>query len=429
MPGKFTPETIRKMLDLNQMTNVRSSPMNPAISRTQIRNYTEGGSGAKFGPGDHVIVNLHAGTNWIDTLQSFLVFDVKSIDEPALFRNSALNLFSESQIVADNRDVDRTRFLNQLNYHRMNTMSQNQKDVNYNALFLANTSAVRADVATLEAKGERIQITAGDSTRVMIPLKWLGGIFDSYKLMPPHLARGLRVDLTCESFQRALTQADAGVPTGYEITKVSILTDSYRMEQSILEYINAQYASSKTGLIYEYYSYNTEKTAAQGDTINVEFNQSSSQTVDALICASLTADKSDVAKDSFKSAVLLDTVKSQWRIGPHFMPNQLTEGITEHYAQYLYYADMLRQNLEMASNYGRFTGQAHADATNWGYGDSVFAQTFRRSNVVDVSGMAVNKNSSLGFEAEGLTADCDVYVFVRHLRRAVLFLQSMTLET
>ena len=430
MAKKLSTQTIMQMIDLNQMTNVRSSPMNPAVSRAQTRNYTEGGSGAKFLSGDHIIVNLQTGTNWIDVLQSFLVFDFKPTGNASVFLNSALSLFSECQVVADNQDVDRTRFLNVLNYRRISEMSQNQRDLNYNALFFANDQRKPFDDNEYKASDQRLRCTTATAETIMIPLKFLGGIFDSYKLMPPHLARGLRVDITCEAFAKALVEAIAGAaPTGYEITGVNILTDSYRMDTAILEFVNAEYASSKDGLIYEYFSYNAAKSTNVGTAISIEFNQSSSQTVDAMVVQTLTAAAS-VATDSLMSAVLPAGVASQWRIGSHYMPNQLTKGPVEHYAQYLYYLNFLRENKEVGVQYGQFVGRAdNAPVDSWGVGKGAFAQTFQRSNMVEVSGMAVNMNSSLGFLAENVTANCDVFIFVRHLRRAVLFLQSMTLET
>ena len=436
MSTKISKQTVVRILSLNDMTNVKSSPMTPIISRTQTRSYNEGGSNATFNSGDHLVFNLQTGSDFIDVLQSFLVFDVKTTANVG-WVYSALALFSDCQINQGDSPVDRAKYLNQYNFHRMQLMSENQKLINYRALMLCNDNQSNADVEEEEKDevgyGKR-KIRTGRigaaAQRVMIPLKYLAGVFDSYKLMPPHLARGLRIDLTCENVARAMaTIAGVNHPENYEITKAYILADTYKMEDTVLEYINSEYASKNTGLIYEYFSYNSAKSSTVGTNINIEFNQTSSQTVDALVCTPLTAEATNPAANSFRSAVMLDAARSQFAIGSHYMPNHPTSSIVEHYAQYMYYGNRLRENKEMGTSFRTFIGTATAIAAgNWQYGTGVYAQTFQRSNIMEISGMALSKNSSLSFEATGVTPACDTYIFVRHLRRAVLFLQSMTVE-
>ena len=434
MSTKISKQTVTRILALNNMSNLRSSPMTPMMSRTQVRSRPEGGVAAVFQPGDQIVINLQNKTDYVDTLQSFLKFKVRTVvtdgrPSAVAWMSSALALFSESQVGQKNNLLDHSRFLNQYNYHQLNLMSKNQKEVNYNSMFLANSAETPNEIDQARKRGA---IKHDVYTEVMIPLKFLSGIFDNTNLMPPHLARGLRIELTCESVARALTTVDDfdNLSSSYEITDVSILSDTFKIADVILEHINSEYTNKKTGLIYEYYAYNAARSTTNGDTINIEFNKPSSQTINAMVCASASAISQDHRTDSFKSAVLLDTVKSQFQIGAHYLPVAMTEGVVEHYNQYMYYANMVRGNKEMAVEFTRFKGIADVgvDIDDWKYGAGVYAMTLQRSNILEVSGVPLNDQAALYFYAENVSPNCDTYIFVKHMRRVMIFPNRLILD-
>ena len=80
MSTKISKQTVTRILALNNMSNLRSSPMTPMMSRTQVRSRPEGGVAAIFQPGDQIVINLQNKTDYVDPLQSFLKFKIRTVN-------------------------------------------------------------------------------------------------------------------------------------------------------------------------------------------------------------------------------------------------------------------------------------------------------------------------------------------------------------
>lgn len=438
--NQLTKSDIVELIDVNQLVYSRTSPTNPVVSRTQKKSYAEGGSGTSYGPNDHLIVNLQSGVELIDPLQSFLVFDLKVGRSDAVipttnltpsFIGSAVNLFRDSQIsTRSGREMDRVEDLNWLQYHLLRSNSDEWIKFNGQALMKANYETVGAAIPARAKVG----LT---STKVMIPLKYISPIFESDKLMPSHLARGMRIDITCETFGRALTLLDdALIPASdvntYSITKPYILTDNYRMDDSVLEYLNAEFASKEKGLIYEYPSWHTTKTSIANNDINIEVRRTVSMALDVFAVDSLSFNKSLASANSFASTPMDEGDRTQWRIGSHYLPNTSVEGSVEHYAQMIYWSNKLRKDMPCGIDYDTFVGsngQVPGTSTNYGHGK--YCTTLQRNNILALSGIAINNSSTLSIDGVfgGVAAGRDVDLFLRHIRRAICFLESTLLET
>jgi hypothetical protein len=269
----------------------------------------------------------------------------------------------------------------------------------------------------------------------MIPLKYISGLFDSEKLMPPHLARGLRIDCLLEQLNTAIVEfASDNTVTSYEIKKPYILHDSYRMADSVLEYLNAEFASKKTGLVYEFNSCHTTNSVTADTSLNVEVRRSVSMAIDAFAVTRDSSNKTNKNRDSFASYPIEDADRSQWRIGSHYLPNQDTVGIVEHYTQMLYHMNALRTDKPVGTSYDEFKGEETVIVTpaservNWG--QAKFPVTLQRNNILDLSGLAINNSTTLEVNGSLQTAlSRVVQVYLRHLRRCICFVESVVLET
>lgn len=430
MASQLTKQDIVRLLPVNDLLYTRTAPSNPVAERTQKRSYAEGGSGTTYTSSDHLIVNLQSGTDFIDPLQSFLVFDVKAEGGDAYVLGSILNLIRDSQIsTRSGKEMDRCEHLNILNYHMVKDKPVYYTEYNLQGLIMAEVDHVKATIDG--RKGDRNILDSAGYQRVMIPLKFISPIFDSDKLMPPHLARGLRVDCTLEAFATALTDF-AAVPTvtGYTIKKPFILTDSYKMADSVLEFLNAEFASKETGLVYEYMSWNTTSTTNTTSDLNVEVRRSVSMAIDAFCVTLDNSKKLALGTDSLASEPIDEGDYSQWRIGSHYLPNTRIEGVVEHYAQYLYWANKLRNEKETAVGFYHFKGDDTVTLpTSVNHGMGKFCVTLQRNNILDLSGVAINNSMTLSIDgnlAAGGTRD--IHVFLRHLRRSICFLESTILE-
>lgn len=422
--SQLTRQDIIRLLPVNDLLYTRTAPTNPVVERTQKKSFADGGGGARFGPNSHCITDLQTGTDFIDPLQSFLVFDMATADASAasvdlVTTGSACNIIRDSQTATrSGKEMDRMALSNWLNYHNVQMRDRNVQEHNLNGLMGAVPTGVAA--AALSRGVWPTGVAANDlgaTQRVMIPLKYISPIFDSDKLMPPHLARGLRVDLTLEAADIAFVLAGE---TGfdYEISKVSILTDNYRMADSVLEFLNAEFASKETGLVYEYTSYHTTKATTATDALDIEVRRSVSMALDAFCVTKLTANKLP-GLDSFASYPVEADDTTQWRIGTHYIPNKPSVGTVEHYAQCLYWGSKLRHDMDAGIDYGQFIA-----------GAGKFCATLQRNAILDLSGIAINNSMTLAIEGTLQTpAAREVAVFLRHLRRAVCFLESVQLET
>ena len=441
MSKQLTKQDIFNILPINDLIYSRTAPSSPIIERTQKRSYAEGGGSTKFDPGSRLIINLQSGVEFIDPLQSFLVFDVKVDANTAYILGSILNLIKDVQVTSrDGKELERIQFLNLLNYHRLKATATDFQQHNLEGLVMFNDRHTKANIDAQNLRSGRL-ILDTNKKRVMIPMKYISGLFDSKKLMPPHLARGLKIDLTLEQLTTALTQLTANFPGTYEITKPFIMTDNYRMADSVLEFLNAEFASKKTGLVYEYFSYHTTSTVSdKSSTMDVEVRRSVSMAIDAFCVTRDKALASTAYADSFASFPAHPNDSSQWRIGSHYLPNQPSEGTPEHYAQMLYWENKLREDKISGASYYEFKGSndragiapntdALYDYANFGL--AKFPVTLQRNNILDLSGIAINNSSTMEINAKlgDASVTRNVQIFLRHLRRAVLFMESIVMET
>jgi hypothetical protein len=442
MDARVSKQDIVRLLGINQLLYTKTAPTNPVTERTQKKSYAENGSNASLGPGDHLIVNLQTGTEFIDPLQSFLVFDLVVTGTAApVASGSACNVIRDTQVsTRSGKEMDRMEQINLHNYHTVFNDSKEHSQHNLQGMMMAEVRRNPTAAQLAEGGGRTAFVftvaggTASITKRVMIPLKYVSPIFESEKLMPPHLARGLRVDCTLEAFATAFCSAEAAALTGvdptysYVASKPYILTDSYRMMDSVLAYINQSFASQKSGLVYEYFSYQNTKTQVLGaTTLNLEVRATVAQAVSAYL-VSRDSEADTIASDSFASLPISDADRSQWRIGSHYLPNAPIAGQIEHYTQSLYFNDRLRTMVPDGCDYLDFVGVAAAGGTV-GSGAGKFPVVLSRNNIMELSGWAINNSMTLAADltiASG--GNRNVSVFLRHLRRAICFLESVQLE-
>jgi hypothetical protein len=436
MNNRMTQGDIIRLLPVNDLLYTRTSPASLIVERTQKKSFAEGGSGAKYAPNGHLIVNLQTGVEFIDPLQSFLVFDIQMTGNPGVLTGSILNVIRDVQVTARSGiELDRLENCNLLNYHMLQMKELTYQVANLNGL-ISKTQPVNTKAGV---KGSMRSDVAGaglptaSAVRFMIPLRYLDPIFDSDILMPPHIARGLRVDCTLEAVQIAFVGAsDATAPTSYEISRPYILCDSYKMAPDTLAFINENYASKDTGLVYEYNSFHTTNTGGITDTsANVEVRRAVSMALDAVVISRKKYAVGDEPKrDSFASYPYEPNDRYQWRIGSHYLPNVPVEGPVEAYAQYLYWCGKLRDEKNSGVRYNDFVGLLDESADKLSLGHGLMCATFQRNNILDQSGIILNNTQTLAVNATYTTGLArNTTVFLRHLRRAVAFLENIVLET
>ena len=447
MATQLSTNQVVQLLSVNQLLYTKTAPTNPVTERTQKKSYAENGASASLGANEHLIVNLQTGTEYIDPLQSFLVFDLNVTAESKVITQavnlympgSACNIIRDTQIsTRSGKEMDRLEQANLLNYHKVFHESKEYSQHNLQGMMLAEVRT-NPSAADLQARGGRtvfsyaVDTAAGTSVtkRVMIPLKYVSPIFDSQKLMPNALARGLRIDATLETFLAAFVSAQAGASAStftYTVSSPYILCDSYRLFDPVLNYLNEAFLSKKTGLVYEYFSFHNTKTQATGSSLNTEVRSSVSMAVDSFMITRQTTSPS-LAFDSLASLPISETDESQWRIGSHYLPNAPIVGTCEHFTQPLYWQNKLRSEREDGMDFYDYVG-VNSGATQVGSGVGKYPVVLSRNNILDLSGIKIDNSMTLAVETKfGVTVARQVSIFMRSLRRAVLFIESVVLES
>jgi hypothetical protein len=433
---------IVRLLPVNDLLYTRTSPMNPIASRTQKKSFSESSTGT-FRSGSHAIVNLQSGTDFIDPLQSFVCFELEIEGvgaEARLLGGGAVNLIRESQVKARaGLELDRSEHHNLLHYHLLRTREKQYVDNNANGLYLTSSTTRVNNTGGLplnysDARPRDVKLATGTTYKVMIPLCDVFPIFKSDKLAPPHLCRGARLDCTLESLNKAFwNDGVAPVPTAYSITNWYVLHDSYRMSDDVLAFINENFASKESGLVYEFMSWHDTESSTLTSKMNVEVREAVTMATDAF-AVTLDSKKAQIlTADSLASLPVGVGDRSRWRIGSHYLPDTAVEGQVEHWAQYLYWAGKLRGKKEIAGEYKDFVGSTTVVAGNpTEIGIGMYPAVLNRNNILDQSGIAINNSSTLSVDATfgGVAPfpEREIHVYMRSVRRAVLFLESVQLE-
>jgi len=194
------------------------------------------------------------------------------------------------------------------------------------------------------------------------------------------------------------------------------------MTDNVLGYLNQEFADKGVGLVYEYTAFNTIKTTMDTSSLSVKIGSSVSMALDVqmLVCPTAADVADDAARNSFESLPMTALDETQWRIGSLYMPAAPTSGVAEHFAQYCYWLNSLRDGKPVGVKFTPFDTEY-----------SQYCMTLQRNAILEKSGMALNNSKALFVEGtlDGLNTGHDVYIYLRHLRRAVCFLNTVQLET
>ena len=221
-----------------------------------------------------------------------------------------------------------------------------------------------------------------------------------------------------------------------EISQAYVLHDSFRMQDSVLAFLNENFASKENGLVYEFPSWHTNRsTTASGNQVSIEVRRSCSMAVDACLISRSATNTTLITKDSFASVPAAENDHYQWRYGSNFFPNTPVDSIVQSYQQMLYWCDKMRHEKSTSVTLEKFTGKSvdgNNDDLAVTYGRAVYPVVLQRNNILDQSGVMINNTMTLAIEA---TLNGDVQgvsgrqntIFTRHIRRVVLFLENCLL--
>lgn len=412
---------IERILNLSDMIYLRGVAASPVVSRQQKESIVDGGRSSTYQASSRFSITFQTGSDFIDPLNSYLCFTVYTAGAAGILqRSGAARLLQDVVIISrSGQELDRTENNSLLQYHLIAGLEAELQNYNYNGLFC--TATANGSASSAPQRSNSIPASSGSAVRMCVPLKFVSPIFASAKLMPPHLARGLRIEALTETFARAFV---GNTVTGYTISDVHCLLDCYSLADSVQAYLNQEWASTPDGLVYEFKSYNTSTASLASTSVSVEVRRACSMALSAF--AVVRHDNAGGTQDAFRSVAVADSDIAQWRIGSTYLPSQSLTTIPKHYAQMLYWQSKLRHEVPSGVAYNDFIDVTDAHS-NFGK----YCVVLNRSNVLDLAGQSLNNSSTLSFNGtvSNAVAGDLVTVFMCHLRRAICFIENIVLET
>ena len=368
---------IKGDMRVNNLIYKQPDSLSLAVNRTMKRQKFQQNS---YSDGETAIINFNTGSDYMKNCNSYLTFELTltGTTPTANFGiGSAVNLFESILITTrSGSELDRTE---SLNLHSAKTLRQkNSQDWidNFGSMMgMGSTGIAGTDAAN----------TSATATKFVIPLSKLSGVFDPVGglLLPPQLAAGMEIRLTCADFRTALFQK-AGTVTGYTISNISIMADLVSMSDSTQKSLN--FESATNGLEYTYPRWHTAKTTGTSTDINVQISKSVAQASMLYAVLVKQADVLDVTTDSFASEAW-DITSWSTRVGSLYQPNEPLKDTAKDALESYFISQAVYDKARY--NHAENSVSLVDFKTN---GSAVICSSFERDQALNLSGTAINNS-------------------------------------
>jgi len=409
MDEKQQDQTVKSsILAVNNLTYVLQPDLSVAVSRTMVKQFPQA---QKHTARDSMIFTLNSGSSYIDFRDSYLSIDVKNNSDKAgaFFGNaggSACNFFNRITITSRSGQIlERIDRVNQLSAIRvLYERSAGWRDSVGSAMGVGISSA-------------NLSWAVGATIRFIIPLGSLSVLFDTMKqLAPCQISSGMRIELQMEDARAAMVQGDAtALVSAYEISVASLNLQSYLLSDVVLRTLNEMSASSGLEIVHEtVYSAVGQRNSS---VLNTELSKAASRCLKAVyherpVAVALSADP--FASPTWSDAYYVQEL--QWRLGSIFFPNTSIRGDSarqsspEMYASTVQAFGQLTEGLPLVS-------VSESDFRN---GRACFAQSFERSNTLDLAGQPSSNSRIINLVARfssDTTRESEFYLYYAQLIR------------
>lgn len=391
------------LIRVNGLSYRMPSNMSVVVSRSMKRSFANLDS---YKEGGKIIVTWNSGNEYVNGLNSYLTFDAQ-VAGPAgatgeLDSGSAVNFIDNVTVNSlQGTEVDRVE--------GVNVYQRNADRYEYSQDYINNIGSVVGYKSTEVGATNVSNVVTLTPQRYCIPLSKLCGMCNTGVLIPSALAGGLRFEIKLASLGTALKNG-ATPPTGYTITNVNMMLDSYQLADSIQKRLMMESASTGLEFFYETYD-RTRHNIASSNKANITVRKAVSRALSAFAVTRLTADTSDQTKDSMAS----ETNKVAgffWRLGSLNFPNQR---LTSKQEQYFYAQYSMNKLLHPHKNNSISLQDFLAD-------EGLIAVTLERSSVLSLSGLPVNNSRTLQVEIDYDDAQSrDIDVYMKYLQLARVF--------
>lgn len=406
--------SIESLLGWNDLTyNVPKT--NSLVSVRNIKEYFAQQQAYSSGTGTDIVFNLQSGSQYINCMNSALEFELTVTTSAATWNfgiGSAFNLFREVNVsTRSGTEVDRFQECNLYRIHADNLLHEPEWFDQAGKLM-----GYKGNVTTLN------RVTA-TPYKFIIPLYKLAPIFSTEKLMPSHLATGMRIEIQLDRAVNALVTSVADAGVSFTIKDPKLLIDSHQLVDKASR--SLQNTSAKNGLEYSYPAVYTETDTTSSNKINMEINKSVGRALKVFAVSRETTAINVSNFDSFASEVFSkgedgEIKRAQYRLGSQYFPHREIVGYEEAYFHALY----------SVGKYGHGASTTTlSDFEDGGLG-SIHA-TLESHNLLKWSGSSINNSRSLTFTGEwnGIVADRQVDVFLTYLTVSRSYLNNTIVKS
>jgi len=348
-------------------------------------------------------ITLNSGADFINPKNSYLSFNVKCFTDDYKTTptntvlnfgvGSAVNLFSEIVIRSrDGQELERVRDINVLSQLRARyRYSQDWfNNIGSQQGYLGSTSD--GDIVSSDGsytKDEQMaHLIAGMD--VVIPLSEICGLFDSDKILPPHLMAGLRIELSLTPFATAFVSA--GDASTYIINNPHVRLETVMLTDSVMASLTKTAANDK-GIVLTIKTFDLTRSNPTGTSVNIEVRRNVGQLLGSYV-QSRAADQVELKTvDSMRSEEHL-VASYRFRLGSDFQPTSVVDKKVEHYSLSQIAFDKNRKSY-MENSVSR---KSYLEG-----GQALIANDWERSSI-DLSGVSISNSKVLAFEAKYDTA-------------------------
>lgn len=467
--GESKSDSVENMLDFNALTYDMYPDLSVAVDRTMKTSYPQKSS---YNFGSSMQINLNSGSDFINGRTSYFVFDLKYTSD-----TGGVSLTPPTDDINDEEKSepwyewgDAGSAYNVIQDILITDRSGNEieriKDVNFLANHLIRATRTSdymqkngTTICQDKTKDGRPYLAApGITTRWILPLRHMAGLFDYDQLLPSQLMSGLRIEIQLSSLDKACV-VFAGTP-GYKNATLTIenprlMLDSVKLTDSIMRELNRR--AARTGLEIMFRTWHTDtKVLLNQTSVNVESRKAVSRAFGAIckITNAISNDPLSEALDDTQASVDFPWTEYQWRAGNLYYPNQKLSGTNRQLAmetfkhvQSFYHKDSTTQQDNALSFYDFFYSDVEAIPGNSGTtcppNSTVGVQSpisntskqgcvvvdLERTTVQDLSGIPLNNSRVLALTGVIDQPDSwNLRLYLNYLKVARVFMENTEIE-
>ena len=373
--------------------------------------------------GSEVVIRLQASTDYVYGKNSYLVFDVSAIatgDVGKAFgfkHNTALSIFD--RLLFEDRsgaELERNDSLNRyaaqvcpLHWSKEYIETGVANAGQFNSGFVITPSDPNDVAGNGSVANYALNTTATANAEapltVVIPMRWISGVFNNETLIPSMLISGAQIRLRLASAAQALEVLNDSVAatelSSYRISNPRIVLDSLSLSPVVQKNLMEQ-SQAGGGLDYTYETvYYQPGNPGTNGNFNLQINKAVSR-CQKLYWSSRFTELADSVNVDNLGTTICNISQLDYRLGDMFFPQRVisvdgavTKNGAEVYENTLQSIHRMKTNVDppsIAKNDFLNSGVNNGSNNN---GKCVHCQSFEMSSALEYSGLAINNSRTL----------------------------------